>query len=65
MLKNIIKLFIAFALLFGLLCLEAFFVMLLVNIVIYLFGGTIGLTFLQSLGVCAILHVLSAYFDKD
>lgn len=69
MLKNIIKLFIllfiTFAILFGVFCLEALTVMLLVNIGIALLGGTVGLTFTQSLFLCAMLGIIFAYFDKD
>lgn len=65
MLKNIILVFIALALLFGLILLEAWLGMFLFNWVAGLFGFAFALTFEQAVGACLLLHFIGSFFGKS
>lgn len=60
--KTCLAVIIALAVVFGILCFEAWIGMLLFNWVMSLFGCTFTLTFWQSFGVCVLLGFVGNYF---
>ena len=56
---------LALALVFGVVCFEAWIGMLLFNWVMGLFGCAFALTFWQAFGVCALLSFVGGFFTSS
>ena len=56
---------IVLALVFGVLCLEAWIGMLIFNWVMGLFGVAFALTFWQAFGVCVLLSFVGGFFKSS
>ena len=63
--KNLMVIILALALVFGIVCLEAWIGMLLFNWVTSLFGCMFILTFWQAFGVCALLSFVGGFFKSS
>ena len=48
----------------GLLALETWLIMIILNWLIGLFGGVASVTLLQSFGICCILNLVKIFFSK-
>ncbi len=56
---------IAIALVFGVICLEAWVGMLLFNWVMTLFGCVFALNFWQAFGICVLLSFVGGFFKSS
>ena len=56
---------LAIALVFGIVCLEAWVGMLLFNWVMVLFGCTFALNFWQAVGICGLLNFVGGFFKSS
>ena len=56
---------LAIALVFGIVCLEAWIGMLLFNWVMVLFGCTFALNFWQAFGICVLLSFVGGFFKSS
>ena len=56
---------IVLALVFGLVCLEAWIGMLIINWVLGLFGVAFALTFWQAFGICVLLSFIGSFFKSS